>query len=105
MFRIYCKERPPVGIPVIEHLELNISPLLINLTNRFYQMMIKFFFDTQSQAQIQMYTNANNSTGSASLQRNSPFPKHAYNLSANDEQLNAILNLNLGINNLIIHIY
>ena len=48
MFRIYCKERPPVGIPVIEHLELNISPLLINLTNRFYKMMLKFFFENNS---------------------------------------------------------
>lgn len=46
MFRIFCKERPPVGsIPVFEHLELNVSPLLIKFTNRFYNMMLKFFFE------------------------------------------------------------
>jgi hypothetical protein len=46
MFRIFCKERPPVGsIPVFEHLELNVSPLLIKFTNRFYNMMLRFFFE------------------------------------------------------------
>ncbi|RNA25558.1 hypothetical protein BpHYR1_052485 [Brachionus plicatilis] len=47
MVRIYCKERPPVGIPVIEHLELNVSPLKINLTNRFFKTMIKYFFENE----------------------------------------------------------
>jgi hypothetical protein len=49
MIRVYFKERPPVGcIPVIDHLELNVSPLSINLTNSFYKMAIKFFLDTQT---------------------------------------------------------
>ena len=45
MFRIYCKERPPVGIPVIEHLEVNVAPLCIRLTNSFYKNIIAFFFE------------------------------------------------------------
>ena len=50
MIRVYCKERPPVGIPVIEHLELNVAPLSIKLTNSFYKMMMKFFFDVPVQS-------------------------------------------------------
>ena len=51
MIRVYFKERPPVGcIPVIDHLELNVSPLSINLTNSFYKNMMKFFFNSQTAA-------------------------------------------------------
>lgn len=57
MIRIYCKERPPVGIPVVEHLELNVAPLSIKLTNRFFKMMIKFFFDNET-----MNNNRNSAT-------------------------------------------
>jgi hypothetical protein len=46
MFRIFCKERSPVGgIPIFEHLELNVSPLAIMMTNRFYTLMMRFFFE------------------------------------------------------------
>lgn len=109
MFRIYCKERPPVGIPVFEHLELNVSPLLINLTNRFYKTMIKFFFDNQTQPQMQIYTNMNSASntasvsssssssavvvGSSSIINRNTFQRQSYN----DDQFNAILNLNIGI--------
>lgn len=132
MIRIYCKERPPVGIPVIEHLELNISPLAINLTNRFFRTMIKFFFEsnnnssTQPTTTMQKYTSSMNtsmsssSVASTSFQRSTTLPKNAsmasttttatstttFNLSSvnnNDEQLNlALLNLNLGESLLII---
>ena len=41
MIRVYFKERPPVGcIPVIDYLELNVSPLSINLTNSFYDEIL-----------------------------------------------------------------
>jgi hypothetical protein len=45
-FKIHIlKERPPVGeIPVIDHLELNLAPLTIKLTQRFYTMIETFFF-------------------------------------------------------------
>jgi len=65
MIRVYFKERPPVGcIPVIDHLELNVSPLSINLTNSFYKMAIKFFLDKQTANQIN--TNQGSNTGSSS---------------------------------------
>ena len=77
MFRIYCKERPPVGsIPVFEHLELNVSPLLIKFTNRFYNMMMRFFFENNQttgqvlNAQSSSYyllSNHSSNTGLASL--------------------------------------
>lgn len=116
MIRIYCKERPPVGIPVIEHLELNISPLMINLTNRFYRNMIKFFFlDGQTNVGNtatgggaagggKLGMNSSMSSSSvASFQRATTLPKNstaAFNLasSVNDDQHNAaLININLGI--------
>lgn len=121
MIRIYCKERPPVGIPVIEHLELNISPLSINLTNRFFRSMIKFFFFDLQQSQMSKIANnqamnvgvsspATAATVSTQQQQqNSPaaFQRsatlaaaakhhHSYNMSANEDQLNAIINFNIG---------
>lgn len=102
MIRIYCKERPPVGIPVIEHLELNISPLMINLTNRFYRTMIKFFFfdlqSSQSAGQIQKFAAGSSMSSAAPFQRSTTLPKHhSYTLSSTNEEqsLNALLNINL----------
>lgn len=89
MFRIYCKERPPVGIPVIEHLELNVSPLMINLTNRFFKMMMKYFFENQNQITAQQ----NLSNGQ--IQRNTN-QRHSYNFISTDEQYNNTLSLKLG---------
>ncbi|XP_067136363.1 protein hobbit [Centruroides vittatus] len=43
--RIFCRERAPVGgIPVKEHLELNMIPITIGLTYAFVTTMLKFFF-------------------------------------------------------------
>lgn len=43
--RIFCRERAPVGgIPVKEHLELNVIPITIGLTYAFVTTMLKFFF-------------------------------------------------------------
>jgi len=77
MIRVYFKERPPVGcIPVIDHLELNVSPLSINLTNSFYQMMMKFFFNNQAN------TTANNNSNSNSGMVNSLNNNSASNLGS-----------------------
>ena len=91
MVRIYCKEKPPVGIPVFEHLELNVSPLSIKLTNRFFKMMLKFFFENQSNetrlnnnvtnssgTNNGNSSNINNNTNTASSSKN--FHRHSYNL-------------------------
>uniref|UniRef100_A0A6G1S903 UPF0378 protein KIAA0100 n=1 Tax=Aceria tosichella TaxID=561515 RepID=A0A6G1S903_9ACAR len=43
--RIYCRELAPVaGIPVKEHLEINVVPFTIEVTLQFFQKMVKFFF-------------------------------------------------------------
>lgn len=43
--RIYCRELAPVaGIPVKEHLEINVIPFTIEVTLQFFQKMVKFFF-------------------------------------------------------------
>lgn len=52
VLRIFCREKPPVGgISVKEHFEINMVPLTIGLTKKFYNTMMKFSFperDTES---------------------------------------------------------
>ncbi|KAI4455969.1 antigen mlaa-22-related [Holotrichia oblita] len=43
--RIFCREKPPVGgISVKEHFEINVVPLTIGLTKKFYNTMMNFCF-------------------------------------------------------------
>ncbi|KAF8767944.1 Protein KIAA0100 like protein [Argiope bruennichi] len=45
LLRIFCRERAPVGgISIKEHLEVNVVPITIGLTEAFYRAMLKFFF-------------------------------------------------------------
>ena len=49
--RIFCRERAPVGgIPIKEHLEINVIPFTIGLTYVFFKTMLKFFFDREAQS-------------------------------------------------------
>ncbi|XP_074600055.1 bridge-like lipid transfer protein family member hobbit [Brevipalpus obovatus] len=44
--RIYCQESPPQnGIPIKEHFEVNVIPLNVMITLKFYLTMKSFFFD------------------------------------------------------------
>ncbi|CAH2086030.1 unnamed protein product [Euphydryas editha] len=43
--RVFCRDRPPVGgIAVKEHFEINIVPIRIGLTKKFFNTMLKFCF-------------------------------------------------------------
>ncbi|EFA07873.1 UPF0378 protein KIAA0100-like Protein [Tribolium castaneum] len=45
VLRIFCREKPPVGgISVKEHFEINLVPLTIGMTKKFYSTMMKFCF-------------------------------------------------------------
>lgn len=45
LLRIFCREKAPVGgISIKEHLEVNVVPITIGLTDAFYKAMLKFFF-------------------------------------------------------------
>lgn len=49
--RVYCRELAPVaGIPVKEHLEVNVVPFTIEITLQFFQKMVKFFFPEKESA-------------------------------------------------------
>lgn len=48
--RVYSVGQPPVGgIPVNKHFEINVSPLAVRITHRFYNSMMKFFFPDKSE--------------------------------------------------------
>lgn len=43
--RVYCREKAPVGgISIKEHFEINVAPLTIGLTKKFYNTMVAFCF-------------------------------------------------------------
>ena len=43
--RVYCRVQSPVaGISVREHFEVNVCPIAVRLTHRFYHYMASFFF-------------------------------------------------------------
>lgn len=45
VLRVFCREKPPVGgISVKEHFEVNVVPLTIAITKKFYTTMLKFCF-------------------------------------------------------------
>lgn len=68
--RVYCRELAPVGgIPVKEHLELNVVPFTIEITLQFFQKMVKFFFPERDQVKDQEKTSKRGSTYGSSNQR------------------------------------
>ena len=88
MIRVYFKERPPVGcIPVIDHLELNVSPLSINLTNSFYKMMMKFFFDNQTNVQTNNSINSSSNLGNIPGQTQANNTQQINNIYVNTDRL------------------
>lgn len=45
VLRVFCREKPPVGgISVKEHFEINVVPITICISKKFYQKMLKFCF-------------------------------------------------------------
>ena len=43
--RVYCRVQSPVaGISVREHFEVNVCPIAVRLTHRFYHYVMSFFF-------------------------------------------------------------
>lgn len=45
VLRVFCREKPPVGgISVKEHFEINVVPIAIAITKKFYSTMLRFCF-------------------------------------------------------------
>jgi Golgi-body localisation protein domain/RNA pol II promoter Fmp27 protein domain len=51
VLRVFCREKPPVGgISVKEHFEINVVPITIAITKKFYSTMLKFCFPDRDTA-------------------------------------------------------
>ncbi|EDW79258.1 uncharacterized protein Dwil_GK25563 [Drosophila willistoni] len=69
VLRIFCREKPPVGgISVKEHFEINVAPITIAITKKFYSTMLKFCFPDRdaSETEASEDLDENSSTTSAS---------------------------------------
>ncbi|XP_037949690.1 protein KIAA0100-like [Teleopsis dalmanni] len=76
VLRIFCREKPPVGgISVKEHFEINVAPITIAITKKFYSTMLKFCFpdrdalETETNDDIE--ENSSGSSTSSSVQSKS----------------------------------
>eukprot|EP00794_Sanderia_malayensis_P014359 gene14357-15855_t len=51
--RVYCRVQSPVaGISIREHFEVNLCPIAVRLTHKFYHYLMKFFFPKRSVDQL-----------------------------------------------------
>ncbi|UJR27464.1 hypothetical protein I4U23_008751 [Adineta vaga] len=63
MIRVYCKEGESVGgIAVKEHLEINVAPLVIQMTRRFSIMLMTFLFPNKTQQNSDLQQRSNKSS-------------------------------------------
>lgn len=53
VIRVFCREKQPVGgISVKEHFEINVVPITIAITKKFYSTMLKFCFPDRDQLDV-----------------------------------------------------
>lgn len=65
--RVFCREKAPVGgISVKEHFEINVVPLTIGLTKKFYHTMMKFCFSERDPENIEVDGPEESESGSGS---------------------------------------
>ncbi|KAH8339800.1 hypothetical protein KR074_010953, partial [Drosophila pseudoananassae] len=69
VLRIFCREKAPVGgISVKEHFEINVAPITIAITKKFYSTMLKFCFPdrdaSETEASDELDDNASTSSAS-----------------------------------------
>lgn len=68
VLRVFCREKPPVGgISVKEHFEINVVPITIAITKKFYTTMLKFCFpDRDTSAYVEEIDDTKPSTSKKS---------------------------------------
>lgn len=68
VLRVFCREKPPVGgISVKEHFEINVAPITIAITKKFYSTMLKFCFPDRDASETEAVDDIEeNSSGSSS---------------------------------------
>ncbi|XP_055909617.1 protein hobbit [Eupeodes corollae] len=73
VLRVFCREKPPVGgISVKEHFEINVAPITIAITKKFYSTMLKFCFPDRDASETETVDDIEeNSSGSSSSSQKS----------------------------------
>lgn len=70
VLRVFCREKPPVGgISVKEHFEINVVPITIAISKKFYNTMLKFCFPDrdalETEGNDELEDGASSSSGSS----------------------------------------
>lgn len=76
VLRVFCREKPPVGgISVKEHFEINVAPITIAITKKFYSTMLKFCFPDRDASETEtvddIEENSSSSSSSSAVQTKS----------------------------------
>ncbi|KAL1488909.1 hypothetical protein ABEB36_014696 [Hypothenemus hampei] len=84
VLRIFCREKPPVGgISVKEHFEINLVPLTIGLTKKFYNTMMKFSFPERDAETSEFNDRASEDGDADSISKSKKGGKHKKNRDSN----------------------
>lgn len=68
VLRVFCREKPPVGgISVKEHFEINVVPITIAISKKFYSTMLKFCFPDRDTSETDADDIEDNQGSTASL--------------------------------------
>lgn len=67
VLRIFCREKPPVGgISVKEHFEVNIVPITLAITRKFFSTLLKFCFPDRDTSETDVIDEMDDGTASVS---------------------------------------
>lgn len=65
VLRMFCREKPPVGgIAVKEHFEINVVPITLAITKKFYDTMLKFCFPDRDTSETDVAEDMDDGTAS-----------------------------------------
>lgn len=91
VLRVFCREKPPVGgISVKEHFEINVAPITIAITKKFYSTMLKFCFPDRDASETETVddldeNSSGSSTSSAAQTKTSKKPSKSKKSSKDSE--------------------
>ncbi|XP_055373341.1 protein hobbit [Condylostylus longicornis] len=72
VLRVFCREKPPVGgISVKEHFEINVAPITIAITKKFYNTMMKFCFPDRDASETETDADVDDAASTTSTSQRS----------------------------------
>jgi hypothetical protein len=94
VLRVFCREKPPVGgISVKEHFEINVVPITICITKKFYTTMLKFCFPDRDTSAYDELDDAKSTTSKKSSKSKSKAKDSSFYVKIEKDDAEIVRNL------------